>query len=51
MDTASQEPVGEELERIRDVDGDASIVWLHVFPFALWCAHLECCDGLSVGHS
>lgn len=47
MNAALEETVGEELERIREIDGDASRVWLDPLPLRFRRANLECGNGLS----
>ncbi|GAW12338.1 hypothetical protein ANO14919_017030 [Xylariales sp. No.14919] len=40
VDAALKEPVGEKLERVREVDGNASRIRLDPFPLLFRCAHL-----------
>jgi hypothetical protein len=47
MDRALDESIGQEFERIRQVDNDASRMRLCIPPLPLWRAYLECSHRLS----
>lgn len=47
MDAAPEKTVGQELQRVGDVDGDGAVEGPHPLPAAVLAAHLQGRDGLA----